>query len=279
MPGLNCAGRYLDLDRPSIMGVLNVTPDSFSDGGRYPNLRKASQHAARMVVEGADLIDIGGESTRPGAPFVSVQEELDRVLPILEFTVRELPVLVSVDTSKPAVMREALRAGAAMINDVRALQNDGALEIVASTEAAVCLMHMQGMPATMQTAPQYDDLLTDIYRFLETRMQACLAAGITHDRIVLDPGFGFGKTLAHNLLLLKKLGVFHTLGAPLLVGLSRKSMIGQLLDAPVEERLFGSLSAAVIAAWQGARIIRVHDVKETAQALRICSAVLEAVES
>jgi dihydropteroate synthase len=276
MPGLNCAGRYLNLERPAIMGVLNVTPDSFSDGGRYPDARRASRRAAEMVEEGADLIDIGGESTRPGAPSVSVQEELDRVLPVLEFAVRELPVPVSVDTSKPAVMHEALRSGAGMINDVRALQSAGALEVVAPSEAAVCLMHMQGEPGTMQDAPHYHDVLAEVYQFLENRLQACLAAGIARERIVLDPGFGFGKTLAHNLLLLKKLDVFQTLGAPLLVGLSRKSMLGRLLDVPVGERLIGSVSAAVIAAWQGARIIRVHDVKATAQALRICCAVLEA---
>jgi dihydropteroate synthase len=228
-----------------------------------------------LVVEGADIIDIGGESTRPGAPPVTVQEELERVLPVVEQVARELPVPVSIDTSKPEVMQAALRAGAGMINDIRALQTPGALALAADSPAAVCLMHMQGTPATMQVAPHYEDVVAEVKAFLTERIQACAAAGIRRDRILIDPGFGFGKTLEHNLLLLKRLGEFRELGAVLLVGLSRKATIGRLLgDVPPGERLYGSLAAAVIAAWQGAHILRVHDVRETAQALQICAAVM-----
>ncbi len=272
---LDCAGKRLLLERPLIMGVLNVTPDSFSDGGLYSTPDKALRRARALVEEGADIIDIGGESTRPGAPPVTVQEELERVLPVVEQVARELPVPVSIDTSKPEVMQAALRAGAGMINDIRALQTPGALALAADSPAAVCLMHMQGTPATMQVAPHYEDVVAEVKAFLTERIQACEAAGIRRDRILIDPGFGFGKTLEHNLLLLKHLGEFRTLGAVLLVGLSRKSMIGKLLhDAPPGERLYGSLAAAVIAAWQGAHILRVHDVRETAQALQICAAVM-----
>jgi dihydropteroate synthase len=257
------------------MGVLNVTPDSFSDGGLYSTPDKALRRARALVAAGADIIDIGGESTRPGAPPVKVQEELDRVLPVVEQVARELPVPVSIDTSKPEVMQAALRAGAGMINDIRALQTPGALTIAADSQAVVCLMHMQGTPTTMQVAPHYDDVVAEVKAFLAERIQACEAAGIRRDRILIDPGFGFGKTLEHNLLLLKRLGEFRTLGAVLLVGLSRKATIGRLLgDVPPDERLYGSLAAAVIAAWQGAHILRVHDVRETAQALQICAAVM-----
>ena len=274
---LDCAGKQLLLERPLLMGVLNVTPDSFSDGGWYTALDKALQRAREMIAEGADIIDIGGESTRPGAPAVSVQEELDRVLPVVERVARELPTVVSIDTSKPEVMQAALRAGAGMINDVRALQAPGALAIAAASRAAVCLMHIQGTPATMQVNPHYEDVVAEVKAFLAGRIRACEAAGIRRDRILIDPGFGFGKTLEHNLLLLKQLGEFRQLGAGLLVGLSRKSMIGKLLhDAPPGERLYGSLAAAVIAAWQGAQILRVHDVRATAQALQVCAAVMQA---
>jgi dihydropteroate synthase len=258
------------------MGVINVTPDSFSDGGLYTDLSKALRRAQEMVSEGAALIDIGGESTRPGAQPVSVQVELDRVIPIVEAVTKEIPVAVSVDTSKPAVMRAALRAGATMINDVRALREPGALDVLAQSDAMVCLMHMQGSPATMQHQPAYTDVVTEVKAFLASRVQACEAAGIERKRLFIDPGFGFGKTLGHNLSLLKRLSAFHELGLPLLVGLSRKSMIGSLLDVPVTERLYGSLAATVIALWQGAAIIRAHDVKATCQALQVCKAVMEA---
>jgi dihydropteroate synthase len=258
------------------MGVLNVTPDSFSDGGLYVEIGQVLQRAEELVAEGAALIDIGGESTRPGAALVSVQEELDRVIPPVEMLARDLPIPISVDTSKPKVMEEALRAGAGMINDIRALQLPGALETVARSTASVCLMHMQGTPATMQNNPYYKDVVGDIKAFLETRIQACRDAGIGRERLIVDPGFGFGKTVAHNLSLLKRLHEFHTLGLPVLIGISRKSTLGKLLNASIPERLYGSLSAAVIAAWQGARIIRAHDVKATVQALQICNSVMEA---
>jgi dihydropteroate synthase len=260
------------------MGVLNVTPDSFSDGGHYTTRDKACQRAAEMVAEGAALIDIGAESTRPGAQPVSAQQELERIVPILEILVKELPVPISIDTSKPQVMREVLCRGAGMINDVRALQAEGALEVLASSAVPVCLMHMQGEPGHMQDSPDYIDVLGDIRQFLASRLLACEAAGIQRDRIVIDPGFGFGKTLAHNLTLLKRLSEFHRLGVPVLVGLSRKSMFGQLLDVPVNERLYGGLAAAAIAAWQGAKIIRTHDVKATVEALHVCHAVMDATD-
>ncbi len=268
-------GMALDLSHPQVMGILNVTPDSFSDGGRFFNRSAALRRADEMIAEGAALLDVGGESTRPDATPVSTQEELDRVIPVVE-ALRDAPVLVSVDTSKPDVMAEALRAGAGMINDVRALRLPGALEVLAGSRAAVCLMHMQGEPATMQKNPHYHDVVADIKTFLAERVRSCEAVGIARGRLFLDPGFGFGKTLEHNLTLLKRLGEFRELGLPLLVGLSRKSMIGRILDAPPEERLPGSLAAAVIAAWQGATIFRVHDVLPTVRALSICARVLEA---
>lgn len=273
---LDCAGKPLDLSRPAVMGVLNVTPDSFSDGGRYPSLADALRRADAMVAEGAAIIDIGGESTRPGAPPVSVQEELDRVLPVVERLARELAIPVSVDTSKPELMRAAISAGAGLINDVRALRAPGALEAVAASGVPVCLMHMRGEPGTMQQEPRYADAVTEVRAFLAERVRACALAGIGTDRILVDPGFGFGKTLAHNLSLLRHLDRFTDLAAGVVAGVSRKSMIGALLDAPVGERLSGSLAAAVIAAWQGARIIRAHDVRETVQALRVCAGALAA---
>ncbi len=273
---LNCAGKRVNLDRSVVMGVLNITPDSFSDGGSYSNLAKALERAEEMVNEGAALIDVGGESTRPGAQPVSVQQELDRIIPLIEILARDFPVPISVDTSKPAVMREALQVGAGMINDVRALQEPQALEVVSKYPIPVCLMHMQGTPATMQNGPHYKDVVLEIKEFFENRLAACETAGIERNRIVIDPGFGFGKTLAQNFLLLKKLHLFHSLGVPILVGVSRKSMIGKVLDAPVGQRLFGSLAAAVIAAWQGAYIIRAHDVKATVQALKMCDSIAKA---
>ncbi|MBK8182302.1 MAG: dihydropteroate synthase [Candidatus Competibacteraceae bacterium] len=274
---LNGAGKSLDLTRPCVMGVLNITPDSFSDGGRYLQVADALPRAEAMVTEGAAIIDIGGESTRPGAPLVSLQEELDRVLPVVERLARDLPILISIDTSKPEVMREALKAGAGLINDVRALRLPGALEVLAANrDAVVCLMHMRGEPGTMQQEPRYTDVVTEIRAFLSERIQACEMAGIGRERILVDPGFGFGKTLAHNLSLLRHLNRFVDLAAGVIAGLSRKSMIGALLDAPVGERVSGSLAAAVLAAWQGARIIRSHDVRETVQALRVCAAALAA---
>ncbi len=269
---MNCAGKVLDLSQPAVMGVLNVTPDSFSDGGRYLQLADALRRAEVMVEEGAALIDVGGESTRPGAPPVSVQEELDRVLPVVERLARELPVPISVDTSKPEVIQAAAHAGAGLINDVRALRLPGALEAAAISGLPVCLMHMQGDPATMQHEPVYADVAAEVRAFLAERVRVCESAGIPRERILVDPGFGFGKTLDHNLLLLRHLDRFTDLAAGILVGVSRKSMIGALLNAPVGERLSGGLAAAVIACWQGANVIRAHDVRETVQALCVCAA-------
>lgn len=267
---LRSKGRELDLSRPQVMGILNVTPDSFSDGNSYRQKDAALRHAARLCAEGATLLDIGGESTRPGAAEVAVQEELERVLPVAEAVLAELDVMVSVDTSKPEVIRAACRAGIHLVNDIRALRLPGALEATAADpEVLVCLMHMQGDPQTMQIAPHYGDMLAEVYDFLLARIQACEAAGIQRDRLLLDPGYGFGKTLEQNYRLLGQQARFLELGCPLLVGMSRKSMIGNLLDRPVNERLAGSLAAALFAAQAGARIIRVHDVKETCDALRV----------
>ncbi len=271
---LDCAGHTLDLTRPRVMGILNVTPDSFSDGGVYFDPERALEQAQRMVEQGAAIIDIGGESTRPGASPVSVEEELRRVVPLVEALSKALPVPISVDTSKPEVMRETVAAGAGMINDIMALRLPGALEAVAQLQVPVCLMHMQGEPRTMQSAPHYDQVVSDVMRFLTDRVDACVLAGIPRERILLDPGFGFGKTLQHNLDLLHELDRFLSLELPLLVGISRKSMIGALLgDRPVDGRLHGSLAAAVIATMKGAAVVRVHDVAETADALKVVAAV------
>ncbi len=271
---INCAGKTLDLSQPAVMGVLNVTPDSFSDGGHYLQLDAALRRAEIMVAQGAALVDVGGESTRPGAAPASVQEELDRVLPVVERLARELPVPISVDTSKPELMRELVRAGAGLINDVRALQMPGALAVAAASGLPVCLMHLWGEPITMQRGPVYADVVAEVRDYLAARVGACEAVGIARERILVDPGFGFGKTLAHNLHLLRHLDQFTDLAAGVLVGISRKSMIGALLDVPVGERLVGSLAAATIAVWRGARVVRAHDVRETVQALRVCAAVL-----
>ncbi len=265
----------LDLGRPRVMGILNVTPDSFSDGGDFFSVDAAVAQAERMAAAGAAIIDIGGESTRPGAAAVSSGEELSRVIPVIEGVRARLPDLViSIDTSKPEVMRAAVAAGATMINDVRALRADGALETAAGLDAAVCLMHMQGEPRTMQQAPRYGDVVAEVRAFLESRVTACIAAGIARERLAVDPGFGFGKTVEHNLALLRRLDEFRALGLPLLAGLSRKSMIGALTGRPVGERLYGSIALATLAAWQGASMLRVHDVAETADALVICGAVM-----
>ncbi|WP_253477031.1 dihydropteroate synthase [Natronocella acetinitrilica] len=258
------------------MGVLNVTPDSFSDAGAYFSLDDALVQAERMIAEGADLIDIGGESTRPGSDSVSVQQELDRVMPVLERLVSAFDVPVSVDTSKPEVMTEAAACGAGMINDVLALRGEGALHAAVATGLPVCLMHMQGQPRTMQDNPHYEDVVGEVMAFLGERVAACAGAGMTRQRLILDPGFGFGKSLAHNYRLLRELGRFVGMGLPVLVGLSRKSMLGRVLDRDVDERLYGSIAAAVLAAREGARIIRVHDVGPTREAIAIVQATLEA---
>ncbi|MCB1738195.1 MAG: dihydropteroate synthase [Gammaproteobacteria bacterium] len=268
--GLQCADRVLDLGRPQVMGILNVTPDSFSDGGRFNGLDAALAQAERMLEAGAAIIDVGGESTRPGAADVSLDEELRRVIPVIEAIRKRFDSLVSIDTSKAEVMRQAVRAGAGLINDVRALREPGAVEAAADSDAAICLMHMQGAPRTMQTAPSYRDVVTEVGDFLKLRVAQCEAAGIARNRLMLDPGFGFGKTLDHNLTLLEQLSRLTQIGLPLLVGVSRKRMIGSLLgERPVEARVHGSVAAAVIAAMHGARVLRVHDVAETVDALAI----------
>lgn len=273
---LHCGSRVLNLDQPRVMGILNVTPDSFSDGGRFDKPDAALRQAERMLEEGADIIDIGGESTRPGAADVSEADELRRVVPVIEALARRFDTVISVDTSKPSVMRAAVASGAGLINDVRALGEAGALQAAADLPAAVCLMHMQGQPRTMQQAPQYADVVEDVAAFLRERADACRAAGIAARRLIVDPGFGFGKTLAHNLSLLKHLRRLADDGLPVLVGLSRKSMIGALLDRPVEQRLQGSVALAMAAVVKGAAVVRVHDVKETVDALRIWQAVTTA---
>ncbi|NVK38457.1 MAG: dihydropteroate synthase [Gammaproteobacteria bacterium] len=273
---LVCGDRQLDLSTPQVMGILNATPDSFSDGGQFASLDAALTHARAMVSDGASIIDVGGESTRPGATPVSLQEELDRVIPVIEKIRSELNVCISVDSSSPEVFLQAKIAGAHMLNDVRALQRDGALEAAKATGLPVCLMHMQGSPETMQDNPNYHQIIDDVYDFLSGRIQACLDVGITKDNLLVDPGFGFGKTLDDNYRLLAKLDRFHALNLPLLIGLSRKSMIAGVLGNPAaNERLAGSLAGAVISAMAGAHIIRVHDVKETADAMKVVAATLQ----
>lgn len=270
---LPCGNRVLDLAHTHVMGILNVTPDSFSDGGRFSQLDAALRHARAMVDAGATLIDVGGESTRPGARMVSPLEELERVAPIVELIHRELDVIISVDTSTPAVMREVARLGAGLINDVRSLRREGALDAAAATGLPVCLMHMLGEPGDMQDNPQYRDIVGEVGEFLVERVAQCAAVGITPDRIILDPGFGFAKNLQHNLSLFKHMDALHALGRPLLVGVSRKSMIGLALNRPVGERLHGSLALAALAIVKGARILRVHDVAETVDVVRMLAAV------
>jgi dihydropteroate synthase len=270
---LSCGRHTLDLSTPAVMGVLNVTPDSFSDGGRYLDPGEAVRQARRMAAEGAALIDVGGESTRPGADPVEPAEEIDRVIPVIEAIVAELDLPVSVDTSKPEVMEAALEAGASMVNDVLALQAPGALEVVAAAGAAVCLMHMQGRPRSMQADPRYGNVVQDVHHFLSERVAACEAAGMDRSRLVIDPGFGFGKTLEHNLALLAALDEFTREGLPVLAGLSRKSMIGQITGRPTAERLAGSVALAVLAVEHGASIVRAHDVAATLDAARIGAAM------
>ena len=272
-------GSTLELSHPHVMGILNVTPDSFSDGGTHNSLVEAVKHANLMINAGATIIDIGGESTRPGALEVSVEEELARVIPVVEAVAQRFEVWISVDTSKPEVIRESARAGAHIINDIRSLTEPGALEAAAQSGLPVCLMHMQGQPKTMQEAPKYNDVFADVVRFFTEHIVRCEQAGIAKEKLLLDPGFGFGKNLTHNYELLARLGEFHRFGLPLLVGMSRKSMIGQLLNVGPTERLNGSLACAVIAAMQGAQIIRVHDVKETVEALRVVEATLSTKEN
>lgn len=279
-PLLICGRHQLDLTRPVVMGILNTTPDSFSDGGSYYagsalDLDLVVRRAEQMLFEGAQIIDVGGESTRPGASTVSEQEELDRVVPAVEALVDKLGALVSVDTSTASVIAESAKKGAGLINDVRALQREGALLAAASTGLPVCLMHMQGLPENMQQNPQYNDVLAEVGDFLQARIAACHAQGIPSERIILDPGFGFGKTLAHNLALLRRLPELGALGFPLLVGMSRKSMVAQLLNRSVDERLPGSLALAMLAAERGAAIIRVHDVAATVDVLKVLAAVVE----
>lgn len=259
--------------RTQIMGVLNLTPDSFSDGGRYARFDLALGHAEAMAAEGADIIDIGGESTRPGAATVSESEEIDRVVPVIEALSSRVSCLLSIDTSKPRVMQAAVAAGAGMINDVRALQLPGAMEAAAGLRVPVCLMHMQGQPASMQWAPSYEDVCAEVTSFLLGRAAACEAAGLSRDRLLIDPGFGFGKGLAHNLALLRGLAELVTHGLPVMVGLSRKAMIGTLTGKAVGERLHGSVALAVYAALQGAAVVRVHDVGPAVEALRVIAAV------
>lgn len=273
---LRLGNRILSLDRPRVMGILNVTPDSFSDGGRFMSPDDALQHADRMAGEGADVIDVGGESTRPGAADLPVQEELDRVMPVIESITQRIDVAVSIDTNKPEVMRAAVAAGACMINDVFALRQDGAVEAAAGTTAAVCLMHMRGKPRTMQDRPEYDSLPGDIIDFLAERVRACRHAGIGAERIVIDPGFGFGKNDQHNLKILANLDAFRALKLPLLVGLSRKRTLGKLTGKEPDERLAAGVAAAVIAVSNGANIVRTHDVGPTVDALVILDAVRRA---
>ncbi|MBW9429941.1 dihydropteroate synthase [Atlantibacter hermannii] len=273
---LHAHGSTLDLSHPHVMGILNVTPDSFSDGGKHNQLIDAVKHANAMINAGASIVDVGGESTRPGASEVSVDEELSRVIPVVEAVAQRFEVWVSVDTSKPEVIRESARAGAHIINDIRSLSEPGALEAAAQTGLPVCLMHMQGEPRTMQNAPHYDDVFESVNRYFVEQIARCEAAGIAKENLLLDPGFGFGKNLHHNYQLLARLSEFHHFELPLLVGMSRKSMVGQLLNVGPTERLSGSLACAVIAAMQGANIIRVHDVKETVEAMRVVEATLSA---
>lgn len=266
---LKAHNKTLVLDRPHVMGILNVTPDSFSDGGKFNSLDNALLQAERMIQAGVSIIDIGGESTRPGAPDVSLEEELARVIPAIKAIRAKFDVWISIDTSKAEVMRQAVEAGADLINDVRALQEPGALEAAADAKVPVCLMHMKGQPRTMQANPSYDDVLTDVEVFLQERVEACEAVGISKEQLILDPGFGFGKTIEHNYHLLAHLEKFHTLGLPVLAGMSRKSMIFKLLDKAPADCMVASVTCAAIAAMKGAQIIRVHDVEDTLEAMKI----------
>lgn len=271
---LHFPSQTLQQNQPCIMGILNLTPDSFSDGGLFINKDNALNHVTQMINDGAQIIDIGGESTRPGASDVSVDEECQRVIPIINAIRETSDIPVSIDTSKTEVMQQAVAAGASMINDVNALRAEGAVELAAKLNVPVCIMHMQGLPRTMQYTPSYKNVVQEVKAFLKDRVNVCMKAGIKQKDIIIDPGFGFGKTLEHNLALFKHLTDFEDLGFPLLVGVSRKSMIGQVLnDAPADERLYGSVALATLAAWMNTNILRVHDVKATADALKLCMAV------
>lgn len=275
---LHCGKQTLDLAQAQVMGIVNVTPDSFSDGGRYNNLEVALQHALHMHALGASIIDIGGESTRPGAAVVSAQQELDRVAPLVELIAAECDAVISVDSSTPVVIQESARLGAGLINDVRSLQRDGALEAAAASGLPVCLMHMRGEPQTMQNEPHYADVAAEVITFLQERMAACAQAGISVERIVLDPGFGFAKNTQHNYELFQRLPELLELQRPLLIGVSRKSMVGNILAKPVKQRLYGSLALAMMALERGAKILRVHDVAETMDVLKIFNAVQSAAK-
>ncbi|RIH70206.1 dihydropteroate synthase [Vibrio splendidus] len=266
---LKANNKTLVFDRPHVMGILNVTPDSFSDGGKFNSLDNALLQAERMIQAGVSIIDIGGESTRPGAPDVSLEEELARVIPAIKAIRAKFDVWISIDTSKAEVMRQAVEAGADLINDVRALQEPGALQAAAEANVPVCLMHMKGQPRTMQASPVYDDVLMDVEAFLQERVEACEAVGISKEQLILDPGFGFGKTIEHNYHLLAHLEKFHTFGLPVLAGMSRKSMIFKLLDKAPADCMVASVTCATIAAMKGAQIIRVHDVEDTLEAMKI----------
>lgn len=268
-----CGTRHLDVSRPIIMGVLNVTPDSFSDGGRFFPPDKAVDQALRMHEEGAAIIDIGGESTRPGAGDLPPERELERVIPVIEAIRGRMDAVISIDTSKPRVMREAVAAGADLINDVSALRAAGSLDAAAELDTAVCLMHMQGTPRTMQSKPTYDDVVSEVRGFLAERAQACIDAGIRRDKLIVDPGFGFGKTLEHNLELLRGMRALCGLGLPVMAGLSRKSFVGTITGRQMDERVFGSVAFALAAVTEGASIVRVHDVKATVDALKVWQAV------
>ena len=282
-PVLECAGRRLDLSRPVVMGIINVTPDSFSDGatlyrGSNLDIERAMTRAREMVASGAAILDIGGESTRPGASPVSVNEEMDRVLPLVARIAAELETVISVDTSTPVLMREAANAGAGLLNDVRALTREGALEAAAAANLPICLMHMQGEPGNMQVAPHYDDVVEDVCEYLQSRIACCERQGIARNRLLLDPGFGFGKSVTHNLKLLRELPRLAAIGLPLVVSLSRKSLIGKLLGREVGQRLPASLALAVLAAERGAAVIRTHDVAATVDAVSMLMALEECVD-
>jgi len=268
-----CGRFQLMLIRPHVMGIVNVTPDSFSDGGKFASTQSAVDHALQLVEEGADVLDIGGESTRPGATPVSLDEELSRVIPVITALRHLVNVPLSIDTYKPAVMREAINAGADLVNDVKALQEDGALEVVADSQVGVCLMHMQGNPQTMQMQPSYDNVVSEVKSFLFERLNICLQKGISRERILLDPGFGFGKLTSHNIALIQQLDTLKSLGQPLLVGLSRKAVLGKLVGGDESQRLYAGIAASVISAMKGASIVRVHDVKATIDALKVVQAV------
>jgi dihydropteroate synthase len=273
-----CRHRVIDLTRPVVMGILNVTPDSFSDGNRYSSVDAALERAARIEEEGAAIIDVGGESPRPGAAAVEEAVEIARVVPVIEGIAAASDIAISIDSSKPKVMAAAVAAGACIVNDVYALRAPGARACAAASEVGVCLMHMQGEPRTMQDNPHYDDVVAEVYEFLARQRDACVKAGIAREAIVLDPGLGFGKGLAHNMMLLRELSRFAALNAPLLVGVSRKSFIGRILGKPVDERLYGGLALAALAVTRGARIVRTHDVAATRDAVRMVSAVLQGID-